>query len=162
MPAALTRRQYQVFIDRPPEAVFAFHTSLKNHQRISPPDQPEEVLSPLDTVLDQGVRITTRTKRGGVWQTLEAEIVEWDPPNGFTDRQVSGPFASWTHRHKFVPFQAGTLMTDTIEYSAPAGPLGALADKLWLGKHLDEFFRFRQAEAKRILEQVGRIKGRGL
>lgn len=157
---SLTRKQFQIFIDRPPEAVFAFHASLRNHVRISPPDQHEEILTPLDIELGLGVRVQFRARHGGLVWTLESEIIEWDPPQGFTDRQVSGPFGSWIHRHRFTPFQTGTLLADTIEYSAPAGPLGALADRLWLGKHLDEFFRYRQQEAKRLLEQVGRIKGR--
>jgi len=156
----LVRRQYQIFIERPPEAVFAFQTNLKNHPRTCPPDQMEEVVSCTVTPLCEGAHITFRAKHGGVWRKLEAEIADWNPPNSFTSRQVKGPFGSWVHRHKFVPFQAGTLMTDQIEYTVPAGPLGILAEKLWLGSHLDEFFHFRQAEAKRLLEQVGRIKGR--
>jgi ligand-binding SRPBCC domain-containing protein len=149
----LIRRQFQIFIDRSLEDVFAFHADVKNHARISPPDQAEEV-----TAL--GTQVTFKAKHGGVRRTLESVIVEWNPPNGFTDRQVRGPFATWTHRHKFVAFQDGTLMTDQIEYEAPAGPLGALADKFWLGEHLNRFFNHRQAEAKRIMEQMGRIKGR--
>lgn len=157
---AVQRRQYQIFIDRAPQAVFEFQANLKNHPRISPPDGREEVVSPLDTELSLGVRVSFRARHGGVWHALESEIVEWNPPYGFVDRQVSGPFASWSHRHRFVAFQAGTLMTDQIEYTPPAGPLGALAERLWLGKHMDEFFNYRQAEAKRILEQITRIKGR--
>jgi ligand-binding SRPBCC domain-containing protein len=154
------RRQYQIFIDRPQDAVFEFHATLKNRPRISKPDEFEEVLSPLDTELDLGVKVSFRAKHGGVWHRLESEISEWNPPHDFVDRQISGPFALWTHRHRFVPFQTGTLMTDLIEYTPPAGALGLVAEKLWLGKHLDEFFRYRQAEAKRLLEQVTRIKGR--
>jgi ligand-binding SRPBCC domain-containing protein len=161
MPGPVQRR-YQIFIDRPPQAVFDFHTNLKNHARICPPEMPEEVVSGLDSPLGEGARVTFRAKHGGVWRTLEAEIVEWDPPRGFTDRQVNGPFALWVHRHKFAPFQTGTLMTDQVEYTLPAGPLGALAEKLWLGAHLDAFFNHRQNEAKRLLEQVTRIKGRGV
>ena len=41
-------------------------------------------------------------------------------------------------------------MSDQVEYETPLGPLGALAEKLWLGKHLDDFFHYRQKEAKRI------------
>jgi ligand-binding SRPBCC domain-containing protein len=157
---ALQSRQYKIFIDRPPDVVFAFHTDLKNHPRVSPPDGHEEVLSPLDTVLAQGVRVSFRARHGGIWHKMESEIIDWDPPRAFTDRQISGPFASWTHKHRFVPFQLGTLMTDSVEYETPAGPLGALADRFWLGKHLDEFFQYRQNEAKRLLERIGRIKGR--
>lgn len=158
---SLIRRQFQVFIDRSLEDVFAFHADLKNHARTSPPDQAEEVVAITPPgPLALGTQVTFKAKHGSVRRTLEAVIVEWNPPHGFTDRQVKGPFSTWTHRHKFVAFQDGTLMTDQIEYEAPAGPLGALADKLWLGEHLDRFFNHRQAEAKRILEQMGRIKGR--
>lgn len=155
------RRQYQVFIDRAPEDVFAFHADLKNHARLSPPDQQEKVVavSPIGP-LALGSQVTFEAKHGSARRTLESVITEWSPPHGFTDRQVRGPFASWTHRHRFVAFQDGTLMTDQIEYEAPAGPLGMLADKLWLGEHLDRFFNHRQQEAKRLLEQMGRIKGR--
>ncbi len=154
------RKQYQIFIDRSPDAVFEFHASLKNHARLSRPEDQEEVLSPLDTEFEVGVKVLFRAKHGGVWHKLESEIVEWNPPVGFTDRQVSGPFSSWLHRHRFTPFEKGTLMSDQIEYLPPAGALGALAEKLWLGKHLDDFFNHRQKEAKRILEQFTRIKGR--
>lgn len=160
MSNAPVRKQYQIFIDRPVEAVFAFHVNLKNHPRTCPPDQMEEIVSGGDTPLEEGSRVTFRAKHGALWRTLEAEICDWNPPSGFTSRQVKGPFGTWIHRHRFVPFQTGTLMTDSIEYTVPAGPLGALLNKVWLGTHLDEFFRFRQNEAKRLLEQVGRIKGR--
>jgi ligand-binding SRPBCC domain-containing protein len=154
------RRLYQLFIDRPPEAVFEFHANLKNHPRINPPESREEVVSPLDTELALGVHLSFRTRYSGLWHPLESEVVEWNPPFSFVDRQVTGPFASWSHRHRFVAFQTGTLMTDQIEYTPAGGPLGNLAEWLYLGKRLDEFFHHRQAEAKRLLEQVGRIKGR--
>lgn len=159
-PPPLQRRQYVIFIDRPPEAVFAFHASLKNHARLCPPEQQEEIVGDADARLSQGARVTFRARHGGLRHTLVAEITEWDPPHGFTDRQVKGPFAVWVHRHKFAPFQTGTLMTDLIEYAVPAGPLGLLVERLWLGEHLDRFFNHRQAEAKRLLEQIGRIRGR--
>ncbi len=156
----MTRRQYQIYIDRPPEAVWAFHTNLSNHRRISPPEQDEQVVEGLDAPLDLGARVVFRARHGGLFHTLEAEIAEWDPPFLFVSRQVRGPFESWTHRHKFDPFQQGTLMTDQIEYEAPYGLLALPVDRFWLGKHLDRLFAYRQKEAKRLLEQVGRIKGR--
>lgn len=160
MPPILIRRQWQIFIDRPVEAVWDFHVDLKNHPRTCPPNEKEEILEGTDTPLANGARVTFRARHGGAWRTLTAEISDWNPPHGFTGRQISGPFASWTHRHRFAPFQTGTLMTDQIEYAVPAGPLGLIADRLWLAAHLDRFFNYRQKEAKRLLEQVGRIKGR--
>lgn len=146
-------RQYQIYVDRPPDAVWRFQTDLSNHPRTSPPRTREQVLRGLNTPLAQGVRIAFRARHGLFLSTLEAEIVEWDPPTQFVDRQVRGPFRSWTHRHTFRPFQNGTLMTDRIEYRVPFGILGLLADRLWLGKHLDRFFAYRQQAAKRLLEK---------
>lgn len=159
--AAPSRRQYQIYIERPVEVVFAFHTDLGNHVRIAPEDAPEEVVSGADTVLQLGACVTFRARHGAIWRTLTAKITEWSPPDGFVDEQIEGPFASWVHRHRFVPFQNGTLMTDILEYEVGSGPLGALAERVWLGKHLDHFFRYRQNEAKRLLERIGRIKGPG-
>jgi|GEM_PF-1235926 Uncharacterized conserved protein len=160
-PPALQRRQYQVFIDRIPEAVFAFHTRLANHPRICPPDQPEEVyIAPTPDLRDQ-VRVTYRiTRAGGASHLFTVEVFDWTPPYGYAVRQVEGPFASWTHRRRFAAFQGGTLLTDQIEYAPPGGPLGAIIDRLYLGTQLDRLFRHRQEEAKRLIERISRIKGR--
>ena len=147
------RRQYQVYIDRPPEVVWAFHTDLSNHPRTCPPRNREQVLKGLNEPLHEGSRLVFRARHAGFWRTLEAEIAEWNPPASFVSRQVRGPFRSWTHRHKFAPFQRGTLMTDQIEYRPPFGLLGLFADRLWLGSYLDRLFAYRQQTAKRLLEE---------
>ena len=156
-----TRRQYQIYIERPVEAVFVFHADLKNHARLSSPEMPEEIIAGLDTPRAVGACITYRTRQGATARQQTCKLIQWDPPHGFAEEQVNGPFASWVHRRRFTAFQSGTLMADLIEYEPGAGPLGAIAERLWLGKHLDTAFRHRQNEAKRIMEQVGRIKGLG-
>lgn len=156
------RRQYQIFIDRPPQAVFDFFTSRKNHARICPEGWDEEVLGDVETPLSQGAQMTVQTKRAGsASRPMTTEISEWNPPHGWSEKQIVGPFVSYSHKCKCTAFQTGTLLTDTIEYAPPAGgPLGKLADKIYLGKRLDTFFNGRHKEAKRLLEQIGRIKGR--
>lgn len=151
----MTRRQYQIYIDRLPEQVWAFHTDLSNHPQMAPPGQQEQVLRGFTSPLKHGARVVFRARHGGGWRTLEAQITEWEPPSLFVSRQVKGPFAAWTHRHKFSPFQHGTLMTDQIEYRAPFGVFGRIADWVWLRKHLDRTFAYRQQAAKRLLEQAG-------
>lgn len=45
-----------------------------------------------------------------------------DPPHGFEDVMVRGPFASWHHRHRFeVSASGGTDVIDEISYALP-GP----------------------------------------
>ena len=159
---SVLRRQYQIFIDRPPQAVFDFFASRKNHARICPEGMDEQVLGDVETPLSQGAQMTVQTQRASsASRPMTTEINEWNPPHGFSEKQIVGPFASWTHRRKFTVFQTGTLLTETIEYAPlTGGPLGKIADKIWLGKRLDGFFNGRHKEAKRLLEQIGRIKGR--
>ncbi len=159
---SLLRREYKLFIDRPPQAVFDFFAARKNLARISSAEFAEQVLGDVEIPLSAGAQLTVQTKRASsAAKTMTTEISDWSAPNGFTEKQIVGPFAAWTHRRKFTPFQTGTLLSEIIEYSPSAGgPLGALADKIWLGKRLDAFFNGRQQEAKRLLEQFGRIKGR--
>ena len=160
--AGVLRRSYQIFIDRPPEAVFEFFASRKNHARICPDDFNEEVLGDPDAPLADKTQMTVQTRRASAAsRTMTTEISDWKFPNGWTETQIVGPFASWTHRRKFAPFQTGTLLSETIEYvPLSGGPIGVLADKMWLGKRLDAYFNGRHKEAKRLLEQIGRIKGR--
>jgi ligand-binding SRPBCC domain-containing protein len=158
--ATPVRRQYQVFIDRPPQAVFEFFKNLRSYSRILPPEQ--EITNEAETALREEGILKLRWKQGAVWRNQELQIVEWNPPTGFVEKQIQGPFAIWTHRHKFSEFQTGTLMSDTLEFTLPTGPVGILLDKLYITPHLDTLMNQRQQEAKRLLETVTRIKGRGV
>ena len=105
------RRQYQIFIDRPPQAVFDFFASRKNHARICPEGMDEQVLGDVETPLSQGAQMTVQTQRASsASRTMTTEIGEWNPPHGWSEKQIVGPFAQWTHRRKFTVFQTGTLL----------------------------------------------------
>lgn len=161
--ASLQRRQYQVFIDRSPQEVFDFHARLKNYARIAPAQQQEALIGADDVAAEitGGGRVRWRMRLGGLWQVVETEVCDFNPPSGFAERQVTGPFALFLHRRRFAPFQSGTLMTETVEY-APVGPLGALADRLWMGKFFDSVFAHRHRETKRLLELLTQIRGRDI
>ncbi|MGC4042183.1 MAG: hypothetical protein QM758_00075 [Armatimonas sp.] len=152
------RRQHQIYIERPIEVVFEFVTDLKNHTRLALPGQPEEVLTQRTSPLDEGVCITYD---GGPFKFRTLEVSEFRRPHAFVEIQIEGGFAAWTHRRRLAAFQDGTLITDIIEYELHAGALGALADKMWMGRTVDDWIRHRHNEAKRILERIGRIKGPG-
>lgn len=81
----------------------------------------------------------------GKWLARIEEVV-WE--QYFTDTQMSGPFAHWQHRHGFRSEKrggrTGTVVSDVVEYAAPLGPLGVVADKLFLHKQIEAMFRHRQ------------------
>ena len=45
-------------------------------------------------------------------------------------------------------------MIDTFEYKSPFGPIGMIADKLFLEKYMTDFIISRAKELKRIAENV--------
>ena len=72
--------------------------------------------------------------------------------NGFTDRQVRGPFASWVHRHNFRKVTPEVTevydhVEATVKRHAFWGPVGWL---MWLGMPI--LFRFRGSRTRRLLE----------
>ena len=125
---------------------------------------PDEVLSGADAVLCDGSRIVIRAKRSDVLlqteRTVIYEVAEYSPVLGYALRQVEGVFSVLLHRRKLTPFTGGTLLADSIEYVAPANPFAALAVRPFVGANMDRYYGFQQGEAKRLLERIGRIKGR--
>jgi len=72
-----------------------------------------------------------------------AKIVEYLPPEQFTDVQVRGPYALWKHLHTFEAVPNGTLMQDSITYRIPFGPVGKIFHKFIIMKQLRDIFTYR-------------------
>jgi ligand-binding SRPBCC domain-containing protein len=70
---------------------------------------------------------------------------------GFCDIQLRGPFKLWRHCHTLVPDLDGTLLRDAVEYEPPFGPLGSLANTLFLRRGLAATFRFRHKQTLDLL-----------
>jgi len=74
-------------------------------------------------------------------------------PGGFTDRQLRGPFAAWTHRHSFVRIaERETEVVDEVQAEVKRhpfwGPVGLL---MWAGMPL--LFAFRGWRTRQLLER---------
>ena len=114
-------------IAAPPEVVFAFHESAGAFEKLVPPWERVTVVNSSGTI-QPGARVTLRTRLGPIVLNWVAEHTEYDPPRMFADRQVSGPFAYWYHRHRFLDDgQGGTVLRDEVDYRPPLGWLGELA-----------------------------------
>ncbi len=78
-----------------------------------------------------------------------AEHFDHDPPNQFCDRQLSGPFGSWSHCHRFAATGDHTSeLDDDIAYTAPGGLLGRVAIGWKLASDLDRLFWFRHERTR--------------
>jgi ligand-binding SRPBCC domain-containing protein len=78
--------------------------------------------------------------------------IEWESASGFTDRMIAGPFASWTHRHRFVSLGANlTEIRDEITAELlPELAGGLLGRAIWSG--LPILFAYRRYRTRQLLQ----------
>ena len=99
-----------------------------------------------------GAKIDYTIKWQGVplrWKTI---ISEYEPPFHFADVQLQGPYRFWEHTHVFRLSEEGTLVTDTVRYVLPFGPLGRVVHAMTVRSQLAAIFRFRQQILTEILD----------
>lgn len=119
--------------------------------RLNPPWENARLIATFDELKD-GARAVIEIRMGPLRQRWVAdhELIE----GGFLDRQVSGPFAAWEHRHLFEPVDGGgSRLTDAIRYRLPLGFAGRLFGNPLVRAKLDRMFRYRHAVTKMDLER---------
>ncbi|HZL64525.1 MAG TPA: TIGR01777 family oxidoreductase [Thermoleophilia bacterium] len=138
------------------EEVYDWHLLPGSFARMTPPWSRIRVLERSGAGFDDGARLVFEVKLGPVWRRWVAEHHGNVPGRQFADRQVSGPFRSWDHTHRFVPAeQLGSELIDHIEFELPAGALGDAAGGRQARKTLERMFRFRHARLAADLERHG-------
>ena len=135
-----------------PERVFAFHEEPGAILKITPPWEKVEVVSGGESI-KAGSRVVLRTHLGPIPLTWVAEHTEYEPGKLFADRQVSGPFSSWYHRHEFLPDgEGGTILRDDVQFTPPGGWLGRTLGRRFILKKLDRMFDYRHRATKAAVE----------
>jgi hypothetical protein len=81
-----------------------------------------------------GETVTWRARHFGIWFTMTSKITELEEPVRFVDQQVSGPFTTFVHEHRFESVGDGCRMTDTITVGSPI--FGRLAERVVLVPYL--------------------------
>jgi ligand-binding SRPBCC domain-containing protein len=139
VPHLLTR---SIWLPKPPEEVFPFFADAGNLARITPPELGFRILTPLPVEMRVGTLIDYRLSLFRVPFGWLTRISRWDPPLGFTDEQIRGPYGLWVHHHDFREEAGGTRMDDRVEYALPLDPLGRIALP-WVRRQLEHIFDYR-------------------
>jgi ligand-binding SRPBCC domain-containing protein len=154
--AAYSRKQFQLYIAHPRPAVFAYLADARHHIRLHP---TETLLGEPTPLLAQGTQQTVTFDIGGRTVTQTRQVTQCIEDERIVWTQLVGPYTYWKHQCLLDTFQDGTLMTDSIEFTAPGGLLKRLTENLY-EQSIETLLQKRQQEAKRILEFMGRIKGK--
>ena len=86
------------------------------------------------------------------WVTEITHVVD---KKYFVDEQRFGPYTLWHHKHFIKEIDGGIEMEDVIHYKIPFGPLGVLANYLFVQKKLGSIFVYRR---KKLIELFGDLK----
>ena len=99
-------RRVQV-LDAPIDEAFEFFSRAENLEAITPPLLKFRIVELGDEEMKVGTLIRYRLKLHGIPVSWLTRIEAWDPPHGFVDRQLRGPYALWHHTHSFEPIDGG-------------------------------------------------------
>jgi uncharacterized protein (TIGR01777 family) len=130
-------------INAPIDEVFAFFSDAANLGVITPPDLAFRIVTPQPIDMGDGTVIDYRIGIGPFPMRWRTVIESWRPPQGFIDSQHKGPYRSWWHSHSFRSDGDSTVMEDRVYYAAPLGPLGRIANRLFIARMLRRIFSYR-------------------
>ncbi|MGW0661190.1 SRPBCC family protein [Streptodolium elevatio] len=136
-----------------PRSVFEASLDVGVHTASMADACEEAVAGVTDRGLILGDTVTWRARHFGVWWRMTAEITAYEPPGFFVDEQRCGPFRSWRHEHHFVADGDATIMRDTVEFAAPFGPVGRLAEAVVLRRYMARLISNRNRHLKQTLER---------
>jgi ligand-binding SRPBCC domain-containing protein len=138
-------------LDRSLEDTFALFCDASNLETLTPPELRFEIRTSMPIEMSVGTRIEYRIRLFGVPFSWLTEITCWEPGVRFVDEQVSGPFNTWIHEHRFESVSdTSTRIRDRVQYALPFEPIGRMAHPL-IRSRLDRIFRYREIKVRELL-----------
>ncbi|GAA3143046.1 hypothetical protein GCM10010466_37530 [Planomonospora alba] len=137
----------------PPERVFDISLDVDVHTASMAGSSEIAVGGVTAGNLKLGDTVTWQARHFGIRWRMTSTISAYDRPGYFVDEQASGPFKRWYHAHYFRPYgNDGTVMSDVVEFAAPLGPLGRIAEILVLRHYMPKLILIRNQHIKQIAE----------
>ena len=135
-------------IGAPRSKVFAFHEQDDALTLLSPAFPPVRVIEHSGGI-KTGARVVLKIGP----TTWVAHHTAYEQDRLFVDELVSGPFASWVHRHEFSDEGVRCRLTDRVTFALPGGPVVNALFGWAMNIGLRQIFAFRHAVTRRHCER---------
>jgi ligand-binding SRPBCC domain-containing protein len=142
----------ETWIAAPAEVCFDLARSVEAHIGSTSKTGERAVAGVTSGLLELGDTVTWQARHLGIEQRLTSKMTRVERPRVFADQMVRGAFASFTHLHEFEETDGRTLMIDTFVYRSPLGPLGVIADKVFLESYMRRLLTERAEYLKKAAE----------
>ncbi len=139
-------------INAPINRVFDLARSIDAHTVTTSKTKEKAVAGTTTGLIGLNEEVTFEATHFCVSQQLRARVTEYDRPNIFADQMISGAFKSMKHIHRFEEKENGVVMTDELNFKAPLGMLGIIAEKLFLIRYMRNFVIERGNQLKEMAE----------
>ncbi len=131
-----------------------WHYRTGAFERLTPPWENARIIQEPESITD-GSQAIVELKQGPFWRRWIAEHRDCKPGESFTDVQLKGPFAAWTHCHRFLKESGqNCALEDDIQYRLPLHPLGQWFGDWFVRRKLTSMFSYRHALTKSDLERA--------
>lgn len=146
------KKEWTQFIPRPLDEVWHFFSRPENLSEVTPKEMNFNILSDIaNKPMYEGMIINYKvTPIFGIQMRWTTEIRNIKKGEYFVDEQRFGPYAMWHHEHHFREADGGTYMTDLLHYAIPFGPIGNIANALFVDSKIEEIFDFRVKAVERL------------
>lgn len=152
----MPRIELELYVDAPIERVFDLARDVDAHVASTPGTEERAVGGKTTGLLELGDEVTWEARHLGVLQRLTSRITAFERPNHFRDSMVSGAFRRFDHDHHFVSEGGGTRCRDVFDFDAPLGPLGRIAERLFLERYMRRFLVTRMQILRSLAEGEAR------
>jgi ligand-binding SRPBCC domain-containing protein len=157
----MVRFEAQVLMPVDPPTAFDLSLSIDAHLGSFERSGEEAIGGVTAGLIGLGEFVTWRARHFGITWTMTSTITEWDRPHRLVDEQARGPFKSFRHEHLFAPVEHGTQLIDHVEFTAPLGLLGRVAERLVLTRYLRHLIDVRNTFLVTEATRLGVTTGRG-
>jgi ligand-binding SRPBCC domain-containing protein len=140
------------WVNAPVERCFKLSLSVDLHV-LSARSTGERIVAGVGTgLMGLNQTVTWSAKHFGRQFQHTSLLDAWRPFSYFRDVMVEGAFETFVHEHHFAVMNDGTRIRDEVRFSAPMGPLGLVAEKLVLRRHLIRLLKRRNSVIKQVAE----------
>lgn len=138
---------------RPIEIVFDAERNISLHSATQGHRGERAVDGVLSGLIEEGQEVEWEARHFGIKQRLRVRITRMEAPAFFRDELVHGAFKAYSHEHRFRSIgKDHTEKRDVMVLQAPLGPLGRLAEILFLKRYMTEFLRRKNRDLQTLLE----------